>query len=262
MRTATLLTALAVLVGCGLLPTGCFLDKARYPRSSNPANPFPLRRIAVAPVTNQTAQPVDALEAGEALASELGKFPGFEVLWPRQWTGQASDLPAFLEQARIQKADAVLLATLTDLSTYPPPRIGLAMALYPTGAVGPALKVPYAELAEAGTPYLDRLPQGTAWTAAVGLVLDARDGSVQDRLHGWGLRRDQTGASFDWQRSLYSSEEFRRFAFNEALRRLCEQGEERKAKEAQDKAQDSWKKSLQSHSSNLYLRPTLTCSKS
>ncbi len=243
-----------------LLLAGCFLDPVRYPRSANPENPFPLRRIAVAPVLNQTAEAVDPVEAGEALASELGKFQGFDVLWPRQWvTGPATDLTKILEQARAQKADAVLVTTLTDLTSYPPPRVALAMALYPTGAVSSAVSIPYAELAEAGTPYLDRLPHGDApWVGAVGLVLDARDGSVQDRLHGWGLRRDQSGASFDWQRGLYSGEEFRRFAFNEALRRLCEQGQARKA----SAPKDSGKNLLQTPTSNLYSRPSVTSSRS
>ncbi len=214
------------LLAGALLMAGCCLDPVRYPRSGNPANPFPVRKVAVCPLINQTGDSLDSLAGGEALASELTGFPGFEVTWPRQWSPsiQGADLPSLLERARAEGAEALLIVTVTESSPYPPPKLGLAMALYPVEKLG-SLPVPYEELMESGKPFATHLPRPKdPWLGAVGAVYDAQDNAVQDRLHGWGLRRDQSGASFDWKRTLYSRDEFLRFSLNETLRRLCERG--------------------------------------
>lgn len=221
MRPAMLLMAVPALAA------GCCLEPVRYPRFSNPENPFPVRKVAVCPLSVLSGDAPDPLAAGEALAAELSQFPGFEVIWPRAWLEGWKgplDLQDLLNRARAAGADAVLLATLNESSAYPPPRMALAMALYPVRPLsGPVM--PYEERMDAGRPFVDALPKAAdPWLGAAGMVQDARDGAVQGRLHGWGLRRSQSEASFDWKRGLYSQEEFLRFCLNEALRKLCDEG--------------------------------------
>jgi hypothetical protein len=229
---STLLVALPLFLGA------CSLDAFRYLRTANPPNPFPAHKIAVCPLINQSAEPRDPLADGEALASELATFPGFEVIWPRQWNpslpeGQL-ELQPLLGQARAAGAEALLIAVTTESSSYPPPRLGLAMALYPTTRLD-RLPVPYEELMEAGKPFASALPQPTdPWMGAFGTVYDARDKGVLDRLHRWGRQRSQSEASFDWKRGLYSREEFLRFCLNETLRQLCKNGRDRWSKNPAD----------------------------
>lgn len=225
----------ALLVAGPLLLGACSLDALRYMRTANPPNPFPAHRIAVCPLINQSAESRDPLADGEVLASELATFPGFEVIWPRQWNPSLPgrkpegklELQPLLDQARAAGAEALLIVVATESSSYPPPRFGLAMALYPTTRLE-RLPVPYEELMEAGKPFASALPQPKdPWMGAFGTVYDTRDKDVLDRLHRWGRQRSQSEASFDWRRGLYSREEFLRFCLNEGLRKLCKNGRDR-----------------------------------
>lgn len=244
----------AVLLALAILSlNGCFLDAFRYHRPPNPRNPFPLRKVAVAAVLNRSAEQRDAVADGEAVASELTHFPGFDVIWPREWDSSRADLQELLDAASAAGAEAVLLVAVTESNSYPPPRLGLAMAVYPTRPMAQAFSVPYESLMEAGRPMAAALPRPKeGWLGATGRVYDARENAIQDRLHAWGRLRAQSDAVFDWKRGMYSRDEFLRFCASECLRRLCDD-----AKRQMEREREISSKKVETPSPNPILAPEL-----
>ncbi len=114
-----------------LAAAGCSAETLRY--QEYPPNPFPnLQSVAVLPVLQRTATPgFDGEEFGDILASELLKFPGFRVVRPAAFRGQAP--PRSVDDAvrlgRRHKVDAVLVAVVTDHDPYDPPRIAVSVQL-------------------------------------------------------------------------------------------------------------------------------------
>lgn len=119
MRRALLLLALS---GCGV---------GKY--EEYPANPYPdIETVAVLPVFNHSNQPAfDGEEAGNILASELLKFPGFRAVRPAALRASGEPPPRSVEDAvrlgRRLKVDAVLVAVVTDHDPYDPPRTSMAV---------------------------------------------------------------------------------------------------------------------------------------
>lgn len=135
MRRAIPLFLVLLGAGAGCRATGFYLD--------NPANPIPgVRKFAVAPV--ESPETADPLKLGEILAGELVQFPGTEVIRPADVVAAArknglvlTDERSLRALGRILKADAVLVAAITESKTYYPPRLAVAAQLFFVGG-GPS----------------------------------------------------------------------------------------------------------------------------
>lgn len=120
-----------LLVGCSALP-----DIVHQPQYHNP---FPqLSRVAVLPFYNQSADPtVDGEQVALAYYNELQAIKGFEVVpvgVSRQFilglrsVGQEPQSPEqFQELARMMGVDVVVVGSITDYSSYYPPRMGMSV---------------------------------------------------------------------------------------------------------------------------------------
>ncbi len=111
---------------------GCLGDTYRNPDP----NPFKaVRRVAVAPFLDRTASKgFDAAKAADAFASELLMHPGFEVVRPAQVVDAAAGKGLRLETAEdylavanALDADAIVVAEVTELNSYYPPRTTVAL---------------------------------------------------------------------------------------------------------------------------------------
>ena len=135
LRTGLILAAATLALG------SCTLEKVRY--KSYPPNPFPdLRVVAVLPFFNETGvENLDTIEFANIFASELVKFEGFRVIRPRMILHSLEptevlrrDVNDVLKIARQHRADAVVVASVTDYNPYVPPRIGMSVQFLRTSA--------------------------------------------------------------------------------------------------------------------------------
>ena len=140
-----------------VLASGCAAGSHKY--TKYPENPFPdVRIVAVLPFMNHTGQenvPVD--EFGEILASEFLKFRGFRVVRPRavsRLVEPGREIRSFDEARRIGtrvKADAVVVAAVTDYDPYRPPRLGVSIQF---------LRIQPREVTDAE---IDRIVRSASW---------------------------------------------------------------------------------------------------
>lgn len=111
---------------------GCLGETYRNPDP----NPFQgVKRVAVAPFLDRTgAKGFDGTKAGDAFASEVLMHPGFEVVRPAQVMDAAAGKGMRLETAedylalaKVLDADAIVVAEVTELNSYYPPRTTVAL---------------------------------------------------------------------------------------------------------------------------------------
>lgn len=126
-----------VLVGLVVLTSGCgHIRSSKY--DAYPGNPFQdVKTVAVFPFVNETPAQVDGMEFAEIFSTELVKFPGFKVIRPNIVAARAMEQNAKLDSVsdllkfgRTLKADAVIVASITDFDPYRPPRIALSIQMF------------------------------------------------------------------------------------------------------------------------------------
>jgi len=132
---------LFLLLLCGVLVglSGCSLVLPEVSQQPVIRNPFPqLSRVAVAPFFNHSDEPtVNGRVVAAAYFAELQRTPGFEVV-PIGVVEEAIianrvDLSGPGEARRLAEllgVDAVVVGSITDYSSYYPPRCGLRVEWY------------------------------------------------------------------------------------------------------------------------------------
>lgn len=123
-----------------LVLASCHLPSGKY--RTYPSNPNrEIRKVVVLPFINQTDdRSLDMAEFANTFASELVKFPGFEVIRPLVAMAAVEEGKSIrtLEDAiavgRRLKADAIIAVAVTDHSPYDPPRTALAVQVLWTSA--------------------------------------------------------------------------------------------------------------------------------
>lgn len=148
-------------VFCGLLLALTLCSSCAYTKSlkyrSYPKNPFPdIETVAVFPFINGTSSAIDTVETANTFATEMVKFEGFKVVRPSKVMAAMekvtiTSLDDVIALGRDLKADAVLVATVTDYDPYNPPRIAVALQLF---------RVQQRPLAAAD---IDRIVQSATW---------------------------------------------------------------------------------------------------
>ncbi|MBI2923954.1 MAG: hypothetical protein HYY18_23080 [Planctomycetes bacterium] len=200
-----------------LLASGCAGEQYRSPA----ANPFQsARRIAVAPFLNRTADPkLDGVAQGDAFASELVAHPGFLVYRPSEVAAAAKaagrelrTADDYLAAARDLGADAIVVAAVTELRTYYPPRVTVALQLLMTGRA----ELPAADLEKiirSGRP-LEISPQNAPHlNQQFEAILDADSDRVRSAVKSWAAARvDDESPWRDGEGVLRSREPYFRFA--------------------------------------------------
>ncbi|MBI2900987.1 MAG: hypothetical protein HYY17_12445 [Planctomycetes bacterium] len=141
-----------------------------------PPNPYAdVRRIIVLPFANMTEDSrLDTDEMTTIFASELVKFPGFEVVRPQmvraalQEGEKIATLDDAVRVARRLKGDAIVAVAVTDHDPYDPPRTALSIQWLRTSARAMSAQD------------IDRLIQSATWRgpfsitrAQAGYVIDA-----------------------------------------------------------------------------------------
>ena len=121
-----------------LAPSGCAL----FPEVIHKPviqNPFPqLSKVAVTQFINHSGEPTaDMTKIADSYASELGQFPGFEVLPVRLVEAAIHDHRIDLrnpeERRRLMNmlgVDALVVGSVTDYTPYYPPRMGIVVNWY------------------------------------------------------------------------------------------------------------------------------------
>lgn len=206
-----------LLVFLPLLVAGCAGEEYRSPA----ANPFQsVKRIAVAPFLNRTSDPkLDGAAQGDAFASELVVHPGFLVYRPAEVVAAAkaagrelTTADDYLAAAKDLGADAIVVAAVTELRTYYPPRVTVAIQLLMTGRAD----MPAADLEKiirSGRP-LEISPQNAPHlNQQFEAVLDADTDKVRSAVKSWAAARvDDESPWQDGEGVLRSRESYFRFA--------------------------------------------------
>ncbi|GEM_PF-2695915 len=171
--------ALAALAGC--LPSTKYRE---YPRNPDPE----IKRVVVLPFLNYTRDPIDADEMATIFASELVKFPGFDVVRPlvvraaMREGEKIATLDDALKFARRLNADAIVAVAVTDHDPYDPPRTALSVQWFRTSA------------RSLGARDLDRLTESASWKKGAFEVTRGQAGHLIDAYeemwdaHNLGVR--------------------------------------------------------------------------
>ena len=127
---------LTLLVGM----TSCSFDSTKY--RSHPENPYRgIQKVIVLPFVNMTRSPhLDLNTFSDSFASELIKFPGFDVIRPVlvQAVLEKGEVIRTIDDAvkvgRRMHADGILAVAITDHNSYDPPRTALQVQFLRTRA--------------------------------------------------------------------------------------------------------------------------------
>jgi hypothetical protein len=198
MRRAAAL-ALIVAAGC---------TAARPAPAGPPETPLSdVKTVAVLPVFDRTGEGAfDGEEFGAILASELIKARGFRVVRPAALR-DAGPAPRSVEDgvrlAQALKADAVLVAAVTEHDPYDPPRIALSVQLLRTASRGMS-EADLDRLVQSGSwrrgPLEISRDQAGHWIAAFEEVYDARDERVRRKLVQYAGAQPGTDSGFVGER--------------------------------------------------------------
>lgn len=209
-----------------ILCAGCL---CRLSQSSNPPNPFEgIAKVLVPPAWNEARGPADPREEAQALAVELGQFPGFTAIFPAAAIDEAARLqvdpqtpPEWIPIGRSLQADAVLTCVIHEDHRYAPPRFGITLALLRTGDSRSGT-TPLWEMSAWGQPgRLANLRDDLRLVAAIQRLRDGGDRTVQRDLSRWAARHTRRPDP-GWEHLLHVPESYHRFCYNVALRDLCD----------------------------------------
>lgn len=217
-----IVAALLALASCGVFPS------TKY--RSYPANPYPeARRVVVLPMVNMTRERLDVEEWSTIFASELVKFPGFEVIRPQMVRAllkedeKIATLDEAIRFARKLKADAVVAIAVTDHESYDPPRTALSVQWLRTSARAMSASD------------IDRIIQSATWRgpfeigrAQAGFVIDgyeemwdAHSRNVRNEVTKYADAQDADGTAFaDGNQFLAVQSRWIQFVSNQAIWRF------------------------------------------
>ena len=209
---------------------GCGLKSLKY--TSYPPNPYPdLHVVAILPFINQTREPrLDVVEMANLMANEITKFEGFRVVRPMQIVSAGGGIPASAEEAirwgRAAKADAVLVAAVTDYDPFEPPRIALSIQF---------LRVQGRSVSSAD---IDKIVQSASWRRgplalgrdkapnwidAFETVYDAHEERIRRELVAYADAQVDSDTPFTPEREFLAVQSrYLQFVSNQVLNRLFE----------------------------------------
>ncbi len=221
-----------------LLASGCSVfESAKY--KTYPWNPYPdVENVAILLFTRAAEPPIDAIEFGNIFASEMLKFGGFRVVRPQalrlalQEEGQSgtatSEADLVLRAARRLKADAAVLAEITDYDPYEPPRIAISVTL---------LRAAGRSLSDAQIDRMVRSPswrrgpvaltreQAGHWMGSFERVYDAHQESVRDEIIAYSQAQDETDTPFERGREFLAVQSrFIQFVSNQIINEIVAMG--------------------------------------
>ncbi len=215
-----------------LLAQGCGLESVTY--KAYPGNPYPdIRHVVVLPFMNRTLDPqANFVEFSNIFASELLKFEGFRVVRPLQAAEAAApgekiqSLEDVLRFARRFKADAIVVADVTDYDPYDPPRIGISVQFLRTSARGLA------------AAEIDRIVQSSSWRRGpVGLsrdkaghfiaafehVYDAHEERIRREIVAYAQAQDESDSPFPAEREFLAVQaRYQQFVSNQVINHIFE----------------------------------------
>lgn len=180
--------------------------------------------IAVAPLANESGtSAADELRLADRLIETLAEIQGVGVV-PLNRTldaMQALRVPRVSTPAeahalaRLLGADAIVVGSITAWDPYDPPRLGLNLALFGSGAnVGASNSndVDPRALQSASTDYtLDASASPGAPLAAVSSMYDASNQALLMHVRDYATGRADPHSALSWQRYIKSMELFERF---------------------------------------------------
>ncbi|MFH1023342.1 MAG: hypothetical protein V1809_08115, partial [Planctomycetota bacterium] len=114
--------------------------------------------------------------------------------------------------------DAVVVAGITEYHPYRPPRLGLAIQIYPT-KMEKRSYLDISKLSQAGKPFAISTDRTKHPIVARVAVYDSSEKDVLDQLHRYAARHD-TSRGLGVETYLRLMDEYVRFAFNVALREI------------------------------------------
>lgn len=186
---------IAILGILGL--SACIFPSTKY--LTNPPNPNPqIRRVVVLPFYNGTTeQNLDMMEMSNIFASELVKFPGFEVIRPLMVKAallegeKIATLEDAIKVGRRLKGDVILAVIVTDHDPYDPPRTALSLQWILTAP---------RRLSSAD---IDKLIQSASWKGPFGIDRASAGHFLESYEHMWDAHskvvRDEVRAYADAQ---------------------------------------------------------------
>jgi hypothetical protein len=215
---------IAILGLLGL--ASCLLPSTKY--RSYPPNPNPdIRRVIVLPFFNLTAEPnLDMNEMSNVFASELVKFPGFEVIRPvmvraaLQEGERITTIDDAIKIGRRLKADVILAVAVTDHTPYDPPRTALSVQWILTTS----------RRLSAGD--IDRIIQSASWKGPFGIdranagyfldsyerMWDAHSKNVRDEVRAYAdAQADEDKIYRDENEFLAIQDRWMQFVSNQAI---------------------------------------------
>lgn len=221
-----------------VLLAGCSFENVKY--KTYPWNPYPdVETVAVFPfiVQDRDFVGLDGIEFANIFASELLKFGGFSVVRPRLLLADIQNsrdpvnltrIDDLLRFARRHKADAVILAEITDFDPYEPPKIGLSLQL---------LRVEARSLSDAE---VDRMVQSSSWRrgplpmtregaphwiGAFERVYDAHQESVREEIIAYSQAQDDRDTPYEREREFLAVQSrFQQFVSNQVINEIIAMG--------------------------------------
>jgi len=225
---------LAVAFALAVIAVGC----ARRPTvSPSLISPYPADKMwAVAPMINESGTSVvDALHMSDVLAQELQQVYRINVV-P---VSRVLEAMRALDIGRIQSVhdaqalirtldlDGLVVGAVTAYDPYQPPRLGMTLQLYTSGAEGRAeapsldtgkgVRLLGASPSDRPTGILREFEQPVASVAA---VIDASDNGVLLDVQRFAEGRDDPVSALGWRRFLYSMDAYTQYVGHRMIRDL------------------------------------------
>jgi hypothetical protein len=215
----------AFLVPCAAI--GC----STFDRRPGPQTAPQTITVAVAPVLNLSgSRDWDVLKVTDLLASELQQFPGVTVIPVNRSLAalaehgkSAVDTPdTALWLSEELRADATVVAAITEYNPYDPPILGLVLQLYTTTRAGGASGLDAVAASREATDFAPAGDTGLAGDRPLQIqrVFNASDTRVLDEMEDYGKRREGRESPHDWQVHAKSQELFVRFSLWSAIRSM------------------------------------------
>ena len=183
----------------------------------------------VLPFINQTRDPkLDTLEMANIMANEITKFDGLRVIRPFQILAAGGGAPTSMDDVlrwgRQAKADAILVAAVTDYDPYEPPRIAISLQF---------LRVQPRAMSAAD---IDKIVQSASWHRgpfalgrekagnfidAFEIVYDSHEERIRKELLAYAQASEDRDSPFSPDREfMVVQSRFLQFVSNQLLNRL------------------------------------------
>jgi len=200
-----------------------------------------IHTVVVAPVMNlSTTASVDTIEVTNALASELQQVEGINVVplgrvyqyLSHSSTAATPGTVGNAEEARalaqVFKAQATIVAAVTEYDPYDPPRMGLAVQMYTAAALPPALGTsgfdPVAS-SRSAVPFPVSDDQANRPRDVISRVYSGRDLDTKRLARLYARQRMADNSPYGWRRFVVDQRAFQRLCCYGVIREMLgEQG--------------------------------------